>query len=85
MYECNIFDLIIYDTYSYHECIQELTQLRMMLDNRSGHVILNDNLITSQQLKLAQDTIKNLKVCKNHLFFILSLQLCEFVTIVTYI
>ena len=61
-------DLIIYDTYSYHKCIQELTQLRMMLDNRSGHVILNDNLITSQQLKLTQDTIKNLKVCKNHLF-----------------
>lgn len=60
-------------TCSYHECIQELTQLRMMLDNRSGHVIPNDNLITSQQLTLAQDTIKNLKVCKIAHFYITAL------------
>ncbi|XP_065911878.1 centrosomal protein of 290 kDa-like isoform X3 [Dysidea avara] len=41
---------------------KELTQLRMLLDNKTLHeAIPNDNLITSQQLNLAQETIDNLK------------------------
>ena len=35
----------------------------MLLDNKTSHeAIPNENLITSQQLKLAQETIDNLKV-----------------------